>query len=200
MSIIDKIGERPTEVTENDNGDIIYHYWKDRFRYAVDGVYVSVDNGDDEPISNGFECRVDQDDSIEHFQWAKSWAMIASAGDEPLYELGRHLTEVGGDMTPSGWGYNPEKTDGMKLWFEIPEVWVMFQMEDDGFIRMEDCFTGDTYISQTVEGALDRLTWLIQRTAERQLLDDIEEAKEKTLARFEAMFAPDEEDEDENAN
>lgn len=195
MSIIDKIGQRPDNVMEHDNGDITYVFWKYEFRYAVDGVYVKLNNGDEKPISNGLECRVNEDDSIEHFEWAKSWAMIAREGDEPLYELGRHLVDVGGEMTPSGWGYNPEKTEGMKIWFEIPEVWVYFQMEADGLIKMEDCFTGDEYVSNSVDGALERLAWLIERTEDHDLWEAIQKGKDKMQERYSDPIASDEEEE-----
>lgn len=190
MNIIDKKGRRPDEVIEHDNGDITYRYALDHFRYAVDGVYVT-SQSNDETRSHGLECRLNPDDTIEQFSFAESWAYLAIPGDEPLYELGRELTNVGGDLTPSG---HADRKTGMSLWFEIPKVWVHFQMDGD-LIKMEDCFTGDHYWAQTVEGALERLTWLIERTADEDLWQAINEAKEQILARDAELYVEDEETE-----
>lgn len=179
MSIIDKIGRKPDSVTELDNGDIVYAYGHKRYRYAVDGVYVSIESAG-HIQSHGLECRLNPDDTIEQFQFADGWAWMAIPGDEPLYELGRELTSVGGDMTPSG--HSDGKT-GMSIWFEIPKVWVQFKMDGD-LIQMDDCFTGDEYWAQTIEGALDRLTWLIERTADEDLWDAIAKGKEEMEARY----------------
>lgn len=191
MNIIDKMGRKPDSVTELDNGDIVYAYGVDRFRYAVDGVYVSVESKG-QIQSNGLECRLNPEDTIEMFSFATAWAWLAVPGDEPLYELGRELSEVAGDMTPSG---HADRKTGMSLWFEIPKVWVQFTMDGD-LIKMEDCFTGDSYWAQTVEGALDRLTWLIERTADHDLLDAIEKGKEEMENRYSGLFGTDAEEEE----
>ena len=184
MSIIDKIGRKPDSVTELDNGDVIYAYGANRFRYALDGVWVSVEPKG-QIDSHGLECRLNEDDTIEQFEWATSWAWLAYQGDEPIYELGRHLCEAGGDMTPSGWG--KEKNLPMTLWFELPGVWVSFRM-DDGLIKIDDCFTGDVYHAQTVHGALDRLAWLTERAQDEELWSAINEEKERIQARDAELY------------
>ena len=201
MNIIDKMGRKPDSVTELDNGDIVYAYGVNRYRYAVDGVFVSTESSG-QIVSNGLECRLNPDDSIEMFEFANSWSWLAIPGDEPLYELGRELTEVGGDMTPSG---RPEQKEGMSVWFEIPKVWVQFKMDGD-LIQMDDCWSGDEYWAQTVEGALERLQWLIERTADDDLWDAIAEGRKEMEERHQKLvdlFAEAEEEEeekDENAN
>jgi hypothetical protein len=199
MNIIDKMGRKPDSVTELDNGDIVYAYGLNRYRYAVDGVYVSTESSG-EIVSDGLECRLNPDDSIEMFEFANGWSWLAIPGDEPLYELGRELTQVGGDLTPSG---RPEQKQGMSLWFEIPKVWVQFKMDGD-LIQMDDCWSGDEYWSQTVEGALERLQWLIERTADDDLWDAIAEGRkvmEERNQMLNGLVAETEEDEDdENAN
>lgn len=200
MSIIDKMGRKPDTVTELDNGDVIYSYGAKRFRYAIDGVWVSIQGEKQTFDSHGLECRLNEDDTIEQFEWATSWAWLAYEGDEPIYELGRHLCEAGGDMTPSGFG--KEKNLPMKLWFEIPGVWVNFQMEDD-LIKMEDCFTGDVWHAQTVHGALDRLAWLTDRAQDEDLWNAINEEKDRIVARDAELYGTDteaEEEKDESAN
>lgn len=196
MSIIDKIGRRPDEVIEHDNGDITYRFGTNTFRYAVDGVYVKCLN-EGEINSEGLECRLNEDDSIEQYQWATGWAWLAKSGDEPLFEIGRHLVETGGDVTPSGRGANNPENEGMTIWFEIPKVWASFKMAKDGLIEMEDCFTGDVYVSQTIDGALDRLTWLIERTGDDELWEAIRQGKEEVEARYAELFGKDEEEEEE---
>lgn len=175
MSIIDKLGRKPDDVTETDSGDIIYRYHKTTYRYSVDGVWVKSDFED----SHGLEFRVDEDDSIDAFQWADSCSVLAVAGDEPIYELGRYFIEMICDHTPSG---RPQTGDHMTLWLELPGIDVSFTMTDEMLIQMTDNFTGDTYVAQSVEGMMERFEWLLKKEAEFDLLSAIKEEKEKKEA------------------
>jgi hypothetical protein len=179
MSIIDKTGQIPKKVEELDNGDIIYHYSNARYRYAVEGVYVlSI-----VPEHEGREFLVMEDDSIEIFDWAKGCSWLAIDGDEPLFELGKILVETQADVTPSA---HSDRQTGMKIWFELPKIYLCFSMEGD-LIEIEDLFTGDSYFASSVEGAMDRLAWLMKIEEQMEILEvtaAAREAKEKEWQEF----------------
>jgi hypothetical protein len=72
---------------------------------------------------------------------------------------------------------------------------------DGDLIQMDDCWTGDEYWSQTVEGALERLQWLIERTADDDLWKAIAEGRKEMEERYALLVGTDaEEEKDENAN
>lgn len=169
MSIIDKIGRHPDEVIELDNGDITYVYGKTHYRYGADGVYVTNTNEQGEHT-----CVIQPDDSIEVFEWANSWSWLAVEGDEPMFELGLHFTEIIADRTPSG---RPATNDHMSLWIDVPYVSVQFHMNDEGLIVMEDLFCGDVWLSQSVSGAIERFEWLISKQAEILQLEEIQKGR-----------------------
>lgn len=179
MSIIDKTGQIPNKVEELDNGDIVYHYSNAQYRYAVEGVYVQSIGTD----HIGREFLVMEDDSIEIFQWARGCSWLAIDGDEPLFELGKILVDTQADVTPSA---HSDRQTGMKIWFELPKIYLCFSMEGD-LIEIEDLFTGDSYFASSVEGAMDRLAWLMSCEEKLEILEvtaAAREAKEKEWQEF----------------